>query len=175
MVTPRKTLACIGLVGVLLVGMDDCQDQFPNPPFDTTGDYAGTWSGNSSDAEQNVADCPLEIMLTQDVNADYPGSHGVHGMVTIDYSCIELPEGFDEPAPTVVQVAGILGDDGKLGLLSGGCGTGLCVVLGLNGVAEDTAQDGFMDAYAGEWSFQILLAGVEPFGFTGTFDVGIAP
>jgi hypothetical protein len=174
MVTKRYAIAFTGLIAFLLLGMDDCQDQFPDPPFDTTGDYEGTWTGNSMDAEQNVNGCPLTLMLTQNVNADYPGSHAVSGMATIDFSCIELPEWVDEPVPSVVQVNGILGDDGKLGLLTGGCGTGLCVVLGLNGTAEDMDQDGLMDAYAGQWSYQILLAGVEPFGFNGTFDVAIA-
>jgi hypothetical protein len=162
-------------MGVLLLGMDDCQDQFPDPPFDTTGEYAGTWSGNSSDNTQNVLECPLELMLTQNVEADYPGSHAVSGMATIDFSCIELPEWVNEPVPSVVNVNGILGDDGKMGLLTGGCGTGLCVVLGLDGQAEDMDDDGFMDTYAGTWSYQILLAGVEPFGFTGTFDLALAP
>jgi len=175
MVTRRYAIPFIGVMGVLLLGMDDCQDQFPDPPFDTTGDYEGTWSGHAPQNAETVSECPLEMMLTQNVNADYPGSHAVTGMVTVDYSCMNLPDWLETPPPSVVQVTGILGDDGQLGLLSGGCGTGACVVLGLSGLAQDTTDDGFMDSYAGEWSFQILLAGVEPFGFTGTFDVVTAP
>jgi hypothetical protein len=67
-----------------------------------------------------------------------------------------------------------LGDDGKMTLLSGGCGTGVCLVLALAGQGVDADSDGRMDTFSGSWSFVILLAGVEPFGTTGEFELNAA-
>ncbi|GMU93149.1 MAG: hypothetical protein AMXMBFR4_22070 [Candidatus Hydrogenedentota bacterium] len=149
-----------------------CPENFPKPPFDTTGVYEGTWKGKSNEEDpQQVRKCPLTIQLAQDVNAGWPGDHGVTGTVTIDYSCIDLPEWIETPPPSVVNVSGVLNDDGTLALVSGGCTTALCVILGLNGQCGDDDLDKLVDRYSGSWSFTILLAGVEPFGFSGTFSV----
>jgi hypothetical protein len=147
-----------------------CPEDFPKPPFDTSGTYVGIWNGSTTDQMQQVAGCPLTLTLTQDVTANYPGDHVVSGIAEIDYSCIDLPDWADEPLPTIVNVGGILEDHGKLTLLTGGCDTAICVVLSLSGFGEDVDEDGHMDDYSGTWSFTILLAGVEPFGVNGTFD-----
>lgn len=170
----QKNLSRSMLMGMLFMALTGCPPQggFPLPPFDTSGAYSGTWSGTSSDQAQTVAECPLELTLTQDLSLAFPGDHGVQGIVTIDYACIELPEwAQEEPQPSTVEVGGVLESNGRLTLLSGECGTGYCVVLSLSGQGEDTDDDGFMDTYSGDWSYQILLAGVEPFGFDGTFAV----
>jgi hypothetical protein len=113
----------------------------------------------------------LTITLQQDLDANYPGDHAVTGTAKIDYSCVELPKWVTDALPaSTVNVTGLLADDGKLTLLSGGCGTGICLVLALSGEGADTDADGRMDAYSGGWSFTILLAGFQPFGITGTFD-----
>jgi hypothetical protein len=144
-------------------------------PFDTTGTYAGTWSGHTNEAkvekQQTVAACPLTVTLEQDVSLAYPADHGVKGTVHVDYSCLVLPEWVGEIPPSDVQVAGVLADDGTLTLLSGGCGTGMCVVMALSGQGVDADSDGAMDEYGGAWSFTILLAGVQPFGVSGEFQV----
>ncbi|GMW01864.1 MAG: hypothetical protein AMXMBFR84_30010 [Candidatus Hydrogenedentota bacterium] len=161
-------ITCLALTALLLA----CPVTLPKAPFDATGAFSGTWSGSSTDSAQTVQSCALEMALTQDVNASYPQDHTVTGQVTIDYSCIQLPAwAQSQPQPSVVQVSGIMGDDGSFTLLSGGCGTGMCVALVLTGVGVDADSDGKMDTYAGNWSYRILLAGVEPFGFDGTFEV----
>lgn len=169
----RRSIVALCLATALAVFGTGCPDQFPKPPFDTTGTYLGSWNGNSTDQAQQVLGCPLTLTLTQDVAANYPGDHGVTGTAVIDYSCIELPDWVDAPPPSTVNVSGLLEDNGKLTLLSGGCGTGLCLVLSLSGQGEDGDEDGYMDSYTGNWGFAILLAGVQPFGFTGTFAVEI--
>lgn len=149
---------------------------WPKPPFDTTGSYLGAWAGRSNeDAErqQVIEDCPLSIKLTQDLTRPYPGDHSVSGTVTVDYSCIELPEWVEEVPASTVNVSGLLGDDGKLTLLSGGCAPGVCVVLTLAGQGENLDNDPQMEHYAGSWAYLILLAGVQPFGITGAFDVSV--
>lgn len=174
----QKHLSRSVLAGILFVALAGCPPEggFPLPPFDTSGAYTGSWSGTSTDEAQTVMGCPLELTLTQDLSAPFPGDHGVQGMVTVDYSCIELPEwAQDEPQPSTVEVGGVLEENGKLTLVSAGCGTGFCIVLSLAGQGEDTDGDGFLDAYDGDWSYQILLAGVEPFGFEGTFTLDAAP
>lgn len=166
-------LLCCGLVAVFSVGQTECPN-WPKPPFDTTGLYKGTWSGQTTEPapkQQAVEDCPLTIHLQQNVNAAYPGDHGVKGTVEIDYSCVEWPDWVTQTPPaSTVQVGGLLADDGTLTLLSGACGTGICLVLALSGQGADTDGDGLMDTYSGAWSFTILLAGVQPFGVTGTFE-----
>lgn len=176
------------LSAVVLLGCPP-EGGWPLPPYDATGTYEGTWQGRSYAAEgegeaegeeeqvQVVVACPLTIELTQDLTQPYPGDHGVSGVVTVDYSCIELPEwaqNQETPAPSEVLVTGLLADDGKLTLASGACGTGLCVLLTLAGNGVDVDEDGLMDTYSGAWSYIILLAGVQPFGFSGTFSVEVA-
>jgi len=147
---------------------------FPPPPFSAQGQYSGTWKGKSNEEDpQQVRRCPLSIVLTQDTAAAFPQDHLVNGTITIDYSCLELPEWVETPPPSVVNVSGALQDNGNLTLISGGCTTALCVVLTLGGVGVDADVDGFMDTYEGSWSYTILLAGVEPFGVTGKFAVEI--
>jgi len=164
-------------VGVtfLAVGLCGCPNEWPPPPFDTTGTYQGTWQGKTNEADkaevQVIEGCPLTLTLEQDVSANYPADHGVKGTAVIDYSCLLLPEWVGEIPPATVNMTGLLADDGKMTLLSGGCGTGLCLVLTLAGEGADVDADGAMDTYNGAWAFTILLAGVQPFGVTGTFEV----
>lgn len=152
---------------------------WPAPPFDATGTYEGTWQGSTdentpADYQQQVVACPLTVTLTQDLSAPYPGDHVVTGTVVVNYSCVELPEWMTEIPDSVVQVTGLLADDGKLTLLSAACGTGACLGLGLTGDAVDEDGDGAMDAYSGEWGLAIMLAGIEAFGVDGTFEVAVA-
>ena len=167
-----KTLRMLLLSALAVAAFSGCPNGGP-PPFDATGDYTGTWSGQTEGVEkvEEVVGCPLTMSLVQHAAAAYPKNRGVSGQVEVDFSCWELPEWIEEPPPALVNVTGILLDDGTLGLLSGGCGTGMCVALGLTGVGEDVDFDGFMDTYSGEWSYVILLAGVQPFGVKGVFSV----
>jgi hypothetical protein len=175
----KKYLSAAALCAVLLT-ITGCPPPggWPLPPFGTTGVYEGTWQGRTTDQDPakqvDILACPLTIDLTQDTTLPYPQDHGVAGTVTIDYSCLEsvLPLWVEEtPPPTEVNVTGLLADDGKLALVSGGCGPGVCLILTLGGEGLDSDEDGAMDHYAGAWSFIILLAGVEPFGVSGTFEV----
>ena len=170
----RKTLLIpfLAVAAVLTIGQAECPGEWPKPPFDTTGIYAGTWQGATNEEKQQIVlACPLTITLEQDLTANYPNDHGVKGTVDVDYSCLELPEWLGEIPANTVQVTGLLEDNGKLTLLSGGCGPGVCLVMALAGEGVDVDADGAMDTYGGSWSFTILLAGVQPFGVTGTFDV----
>lgn len=161
------------VLAVLTLGQAQCPQQWPKPPFDTTGLFKGTWSGQATAEEtQQVLNCPLTLHLEQNVSAPYPGDHVVNGWVEIDYSCLELPDWMQEtPAPSHANISGLVADDGKLSLFSGGCGTGLCLVLIMAGEGSITDADGTMDVYNGVWSFYVLLAGVQPFGVSGTFQL----
>lgn len=160
---------------VFAIAMTGCPGTFPPPPYDATGTYTGTWKGKSNeDNPQRVKECPLQIVLTHNPAADFPEDHLVQGIVTIDYSCIEFPEWAETPPSSVVEVGGVLQDNGTLSLISGGCTTALCVVLTLTGAGVDEDGDGLLDSYSGAWAYTILLAGVEPFGFTGKFQVSVA-
>jgi len=167
-----RTIVPLLLLSLAVLALPGCPPSWPEPPFDTTGTYTGTWSGQPSEGEE-VNECPLTITLTQNLNANYPGDHAVSGTVVVDYSCFELPEWVGTPPPSTVNVGGLLGDDGTLTLLSGGCGTGLCVVLALSGTGVDADGDGDMDSYSGTWSYSLLLAGVQPLTVTGTFEVAV--
>ncbi|MBP8128446.1 MAG: hypothetical protein KA184_02615 [Candidatus Hydrogenedentes bacterium] len=172
--SPRISQACLLLaVSALLAGCPP-PEGWPKPPFDTTGSYLGVWSGRSNEEaerQQIIEDCPLSLKLVQDLTRPYPGDHSVSGAVTVDYSCIDLPDWVEETPPSTVTVSGLLGDGGQLTLLSGGCAPGMCVVLTLAGQGENLDNDAEMDRYAGSWAYLVLLAGVPPFGITGTFDV----
>jgi hypothetical protein len=178
----KSAMLGISLLGIVAL-LSGCPppEGWPKPPYDATGTYAGTWQGRTSDAKadavQEIPVCPLTITLTQDLALPYPQDHGVKGTVNIDYSCLQdvLPEDIEQLPDSNVIVSGLLGDDGNLVLLSAACGTGACAVLTLAGAGEDADADGRMDTYSGQWSFIILLAGVQPFGVSGTFSVEAAP
>jgi len=151
----------------------------PVPRFDASGVYEGTWngttaSGTKAEEAQEVLACPLEFTLTQNVSAPWPQSFGVSGSAVIDYSCLTLPEWVETPPPGVVQLSGVMDDQGKVGLLTGGCGTGMCVVLGMDGPGVDADDDGQMDSFSGEWQFSLLLAGYTPFTIRGSFEAAAA-
>ncbi len=149
----------------------------PVPPFDASGTYVGTWSGSTTTdatAKQDVEECPLEFTLTQDVDAGWPQRFGVSGTAVIDYSCLELPEWVETPPPSEIQVGGVMDEQGKVGLVSAGCGTGMCVALGLDGPGVDADGDGLMDSISGEWQYSILLAGFTPFIVRGSFEAAAA-
>jgi hypothetical protein len=164
----KKSLFFVGvLCGLLLPG---CPGQFPQPPFDASGTFVGTWTGSpSGSAKQAVVDCPLTLTLTQNLAAPWPQSFGVSGTALVDYDCFDLPDFIPTPAASAVPISGIVDGEGNLTLLSGACGTGACVVLSLTGVGIDADDDGFMETYDGAWAYTILIAGVEAFGFTGTY------
>lgn len=167
---PRN--AVLSLFAAMSLALQGCPPGTPPPvpPMDATGSYTGNWSGTpSGTAEQDVTDCPLSLTLTQNVSAQWPASFAVNGTALIDYSCFNLPEWIETPPPSTVNVGGVMDQQGNLTLLSGGCGTGLCVVLSLAGTCDDTDDDGAADLYDGTWTYTLLLAGVQPFGFTGTY------
>jgi hypothetical protein len=165
------TLATVAFAASALTGCPP-PGGAPVPPFDAMGVYAGTWNGTATGGgkEQEVAECPLELTLEQDVNAPWPQRFGVSGTVYVDYSCIELPEWAETPPPSMVQVGGVMDEQGKVGLLTGACGTGMCVALGLDGPGVDTDGDGFMDTFSGGWQYSLLLAGFTPFTVQGSFE-----
>lgn len=177
MKTVASVLGGLVLVSAILLGQSQCNEMLPHPPYNATGDYEGTWQGKTEDDTQTVLACPLQLTLAHDVYANYPTRMTVSGTAVIDYSCFELPDWFPPIPPSTVQVSGILGEEEHLVLLSGGCGTGFCIVLSLDGDTQDTDEDGFMDEYCGEWKLAFLLAGVQPFGFNGTFQLSrsVAP
>ena len=160
----------LGLTILLAAGLTGCPE-WPPPPFDTTGTYAGEWWGATEDQTQEIASCPLTMTLTQVLTRPYPADHVVEGTVVVNYLCLDLPQWVAEIPPATVQVTGLLADDGTFTLISGTCGTGLCVALTLTGEGEDTDDDGLMDTYAGDWAYNILLPGVPPFGINGGFAV----
>lgn len=170
-----KAIAVVSMAAALM--LCGCPTQIPQPPFNATGTYAGVWSGAPSGEgqTQDVAECPLTLTLTQNVAAPWPGSFAVNGTALIDYACFDLPEWLETPPASTVNVGGVLDGEGKLTLVSGGCGTGLCVVLSLAGAGEDTNADGAMDTFDGTWTYTLLLAGVQPFGFTGAYTTDRAP
>jgi len=174
----RKNLAVLVLcaaVAAFSMGQTECQP--PPPPFDVTGTYDGTWQGQEVpppeekvEELQVVVACPLSMTLTQSAQPNLLG-YPVNGTVEVDYSCLELPEWVGEIPPSTTNVTGVLAADGKLTLASGGCGTGLCVLLTLAGLGVDADEDEAMDTYSGAWSFLILPAGIQVFGVAGTFEV----
>lgn len=162
-------LAALTLVAISLAGCPP--QQIPIPPFDATGTYAGTWTGtqDGDGAKQEVLECPLTLTLTQNVAAPFPQNFGVQGTAVINYDCFDLPAWLETPPPSTVNVSGVLETNGRLTLLSGACGTGACVILSLAGAGAEIYSNGTMDTYDGNWNYAIALAGVAPFGFTGTY------
>lgn len=162
------------------LGLQGCPPgQGPEAPVDVTGVYEGVWSGvtngsNNPDVKQETVDqCPISFELTQDTSRGFPANLGVNGKVTIDLSCVELPERIPPPESETVNVVGAVDENGRLTLASGGCGIGLCVTLVLQGDTEDLNDDGLADRIAGEWTYSLLLPGVLPYTIAGEFAVDV--
>lgn len=178
----KRSVLVVAVAGLVVLGLQGCPPPggWPEPPFDTTGTYEGTWSGRSSEPvpedQQVIEACPLTLELTQDLTRVYPNDHAVNGVATIDPECITLPDwaqAIGITVPDEVNVTGVLTDDGKLTVTSGTCGVGLCLILTLAGDGADADEDGFMDTYAGALSYILLLPEEEPLGISGTFEVEI--
>jgi len=191
-VMKRKYFVSCCLIAVALVCMG--QGSSCNAPLDATGSYSGKWSfkDNATTVDNNTAadnaadnttavkiiDCPLTMMLNQDVTLAPPENLNVAGRVHIDFSCLEeastWPSWAQAPAPSDVTVTGLMSTDGKLTLASGGCGPGTCVILGLDGKAESNKiVEGkkVMTRYSGNWGFAVGIAFLGNLGATGTFEV----
>ena len=167
----RRNLAIISMSALVLLialGANGPCDPIP-PPYDVTGDYEGEWW--SGEGEH----CPLTAMMAMDPAPAFPYLWYPTATFLIDFSCIELPEYLPPLEPIAIDAAGVLDDKGNLTFASGGCGTPFCVLFATAGQGADLDEDGMMDAYAGAWSLTILLAGFEPFGVAGEFELEAAP
>lgn len=156
-------IASLGFALFLLVGAKGCEPE--NPPFDATGEYSGEWWSGEG------AHCPLYASITMNAAPVYPPLWNPQATFTIDFSCIELPEGFPPLEPVDIKVGGQLDINGNLTFATGGCGVPYCILFGTAGVGADSDANGFMDTYTGTWSLVILLAGFEPFGVSGQFEL----
>ncbi len=199
----KKTLSTIFLLAAAIVLMG--QSSSCTAPMDATGNYTGTWTLFIKDNGTVIdeLDCPLSMVLEQDITRDPPENVSVNGTVHVEYTCLEdgpnWPAWAEIPEPSNVKVAGTMDENGKLVLLSGGCGPGTCVILVLDGQGEtgpiddeddnnednttaqvyspgsiETAQAGEiapMTKYSGNWAFAIGVAFLGNAGDNGTFEV----
>lgn len=179
----KKMLVTIFLISAALISM--AQTPSCTAPINATGTYSGKWMFDVKDEAGNIidtAECPLEMTLQQDVTLNPPQNLKVTGIVHVDFSCLDevptWPEWAQIPEPSDVQVSGSMDTNGKLTLLSGGCGPGTCIILSISGmgekVATEEAGDGEIPAmakYSGEWGFAIGVAFLGQTGGKGTFVV----
>ena len=121
-----RTCFAIALLALLLPGCPP-GTPVPVPPFDASGTYAGSWSGTpNGDGSQPVDNCPLSLVLTQNVSAQWPATFVVNGTANVDYTCFDLPEWLETPPPSAVNVAGVMDEQGKLTLLSAASAARAC-------------------------------------------------
>jgi len=175
--TPRTVLCLLSAVTAL--SLTGCPPSaFPSPPFDTSGDYLGDWTGEVEilDEKDAAITCPLSMTLLQDTSLGYPLNFGLAGAVEFDYDCF-LPEwlldliGLELPALTI-PVVGTLQADGDIYLTADVCiEEDLCVVFTLDGVGQDTDSDGAMDLFTGDFEIYIDIPEVPPIEAEGTFEV----
>lgn len=149
---------------LFLVGANGPCDPVP-PPYDTTGEYEGDWW--SGEGEH----CPVAIEMEMDAAPAFPALWGPAATFHVDFSCIELPPEFPPLEPIDINTVGILDENGNLIFTAIGCGIGFCVNFDSAGVGVDLDADAMMDEYSGEWAFLIMVAGFQPFGVAGEFDV----
>lgn len=159
------TLSLFGLILLIAMGANGPCDPI-DPPYDATGFYTGEWW--SGEGER----CPIDATFTMDATPVNPPLWAPQAGFTIDFSCLELPEWVPPLEPILINAAGLLDGNGIMTFASGGCGTPFCILFATTGQGEDVDLDGMMDTYVGEWSLTILLAGFQPFGVAGEFDLG---
>jgi len=178
----KRLFTIVCLIATALVCMG--QSSSCRPPMDATGDYSGTWSIEIKDNETDnetieIVDCPLQMVLEQDVALNRPKNFRIDGMVHIDFSCLEevesWPDWIDIPAPTDVTVTGTMNASGRVVLASGGCGPGTCIILALDGDGASGEETGEeippMTSFTGQWGIAIGVAFLGNAGDTGPFAV----
>ena len=132
----------------------------PQPPFDASGDYTGSWESNETKAA-----CPFTMSLIHKADFIYPFNHQVIGTVEFSYGCLIdnelLTQIQDELPELVIPVFGSLKDDGS-GALSLGIDTDtlefpFSINLQFDGTGVDEDEDGVMDSYAGTYSLSFHI------------------
>lgn len=154
-----------------------------DPPFDTTGDYSGTFAIGTEDI--GIVDgCTLAISLEQDVDTKIFDEWRVSGTVELNFSCIlgqELSgllglladEAFSVDP---IEVEGLLLPDGTLELntpdLFDACPETGCAKLAMLGEGVDDNRDGAMDSYSGAFG-GVLQLGTTQVPVIGEFEVTV--
>ncbi len=176
---PKKKfywIALIAAAGMFSTGQNQCQT--PVAPFNVSGVYDGMWHGQivneAGEPVSEMVDCPLHLTFTHDPNLPFPRNLNGTAVAVIDFSCIDLPGNIEPAEASTVNMAFVLGADGKLISGAGGFGIGTGAFLALNGEGADANADGSMDDYAGDWDYLFVLAlpGIPPFHIEGTFEIG---
>ena len=190
----RHAFLTVWLTAVALFTMG--QSSSCKAPMDATGSYSGTWTFYVKDNGTVIdeLDCPLSMTLEQDVAQDPPENLSVNGTIHVDFSCLDeapnWPPGAAVPEPSDVAVGGTMDANGKIVLLSGGCGPGTCIILALDGQGEAGVRDNStarsigcqsltpaaddipsMQHYSGEWGIAIGVAFLGSVADNGTFAV----
>ena len=150
-------------------------------PLDATGTYSGTWSFEIVDDNGTIVDiidCPLGMTLTQDTTDKPPENLLVSGTLDVDFSCFadvpNWPAWVPIPEVTTIMVSGTMGTNGTLLLASGGCSSGACAILVLDGFGSEGLRGDpatSMELYEGRWGFAMGIAFLSPGGAAGTFVV----
>ena len=174
------SLCLVALALVTLGASDSCK-----APMDATGDYSGTWSfevkeGEGEEATTRTVECDtLRMTLDQDVNLDPPDNLTIKGTIYIDdYSCLEEANwpAFLIPKPGEWKVTGTMGaSDKRIILASGGVGTGVGLIWGMDGFGESEDPTGDeipeMTSCAGTWGLAVSAVFIGTGGVGGTFAV----
>jgi len=187
--------ASLGLVMVLLSGCPDT-DIGDTPPFDTTGNYAGTYATNAKQFG-GAEDCTFELELVQFVDQPLI-AYTFAGIARLDWDCILPPLvrtslGIESEVLTAPVLA-TLDNDGGFALevdLDGsnippallaalddsGVDTDIPLqsfALTFTGTGEDTDDDGLMDACSGTLDVSATYvdeSGTQTIDLGGNFDV----
>jgi len=157
-------VAILGLLLIFTMGVQGPCDPVP-PPFDTTGDYEGEWWSGESEL------CQVSAQMTMDAAPLFPPIWLPSATFHVDLSCIEVPEWLPPLVPIDIYSVGALDEYGNLIFGAMACGPGFCVTFDSVGIGEDLDQDGMMDEYTGSWAYMILIAGIQPFGVVGEFEM----
>jgi hypothetical protein len=179
----KRGMLTIFLITAALISM--AQTPSCTAPMNATGSYSGQWTFVVKDEAGNVidtVDCPLEMILQQNVTLSPPQNLKVTGVIHVDFSCLDevptWPDWAKIPQPADVKVSGTMDQNGKLTLGSLGCGTATCVILALSGAGEKEVIEGAdngeipsMVTYSGDWGFAISVAFLGTTGGNGTFEV----
>ena len=154
------TLIALCAISVFLISADNnCDPDFPAPPFDATGDYQGIWH-----SEFNPAECKLYATLDQDVDGDYPNDHVVTGTLAVDLTCIEAWGWWTPPIdPVEMDIYGTMADGGDLVMAGVGYGTVYGIEVNLSGPGTDFGPNGQMDKWDGDISVRILDLSNNPY------------
>lgn len=155
----KRVFAAAILMGGFVTMLSGCP-LYPVPPYNTSGDFTGTWSALIPALGEDPVTCNITLNLQQETLLNvYPLNHSITGEITFDFSCgvvqiLVLLLGLPETVSYDI-VIGTMAADGTINLVGADNETDFTSGLVIEATPTDSDGDKNIDALEGAWYFTV--------------------